>query len=173
MQQYLFHCLKIEPSNKVEDEDDVLPPPISILHIDVQTFSGKLNPEDSVVMIKSRYEEVSSPKHAVEILFDNSQERDILEAFCSYVQGKDPDILVFVGDRYANTILDYLFARAVTLGLELNISRERTHKNTVTKGNCLKLADAAKTRIMHIASPELNYDHSDKNAYSVVEFKGP
>jgi hypothetical protein len=37
-----------------------------------------------------------------------------------------------------------------------------------------KLADAAKSKIMRITSPDLNFDHSGKNAfYSVVEFKGP
>ena len=60
VQQYLFHRLKIEPTSKVEvqydgsklveltkveDEDDILPPPFSILHVDIQTFSGKINPE--------------------------------------------------------------------------------------------------------------------------------
>ena len=43
-------------------------------------------------------------------LFDHKQEKDILEAFCSYVQDNDPDLLFFVGDHYANTILNYLFA---------------------------------------------------------------
>jgi DNA polymerase-2 len=37
----------------------------------------------------------------------------------------DPDILVFQGDHYANTILDYLFARMVKLGLQLDLGREK------------------------------------------------
>jgi hypothetical protein len=56
-------------------------------------------------------------QQSVEILFDNKYERDILENFCSYVQDKDPDILVFLGDRYASTILDYLSARLAGITL--------------------------------------------------------
>ena len=41
------------------------------------------------------------------------------------MQDKDPDILVFVGDHYASTVLDYLFARMVTQGLELELGREK------------------------------------------------
>jgi DNA polymerase elongation subunit (family B) len=140
VQQYLFHKLKIEPTSKVkveyddfrlvrltkvEDEDDIFPPPFSILHVNVQTFSGKIVPEDPVILIKSRHEDVRDPQHNLEILFDSNQEKDILEDFCCYVQDKDPDILVFVADHYAGTILDYLFARMVTLGLELDIGREK------------------------------------------------
>jgi hypothetical protein len=51
---------------------------------------------------------------------------------------------------------------------------EQDTKIQLPKGIVWKLADAAKTRIMRITSPDLNYDHSGKNAfYSVVEFKGP
>jgi DNA polymerase elongation subunit (family B) len=140
IQQYLFHKLKIEPTSKVEveyndgsklvrltkvEDQDITPPPFSILHINVQTSSGKINPEDSVVIIKSRYEDVRDPQQTVERIFDSKEEKDNLEAFCSYVQDKDPDILVFPGDNYANTILDYLFARVVKLGLELELGREK------------------------------------------------
>ena len=41
------------------------------------------------------------------------------------MQAKDPDIIVFVGDYYANTILDYLFARIVKIGLDLHLGREK------------------------------------------------
>jgi hypothetical protein len=51
---------------------------------------------------------------------------------------------------------------------------EQDTKIQLPKGLVWKLADAAKTKVMHITSPEMNYDHSGKNAfYSVVEFKGP
>jgi DNA polymerase elongation subunit (family B) len=148
LQQYLFHRLKIEPTSKVgvqydedsklvkltkaEDEDNIIPPPFSILRINVQTLSGKINPEDSVVIIKSRYEDVSDPQQNIETAFDDKQEKDILEAFCSYVQDKDPDILVFEGDHYANTILDYLFARMMKLGLKLSLGRERMEIRLLT-----------------------------------------
>jgi hypothetical protein len=42
------------------------------------------------------------------------------------------------------------------------------------KGFIWKIADAAKTKVMKILTPNLNFDHSGKNAfYSVVEFNGP
>jgi DNA polymerase elongation subunit (family B) len=46
-------------------------------------------------LIKSKYGDISHPQQVVESLFDRSQEKDILETFCSYVQNKDPDILIF------------------------------------------------------------------------------
>jgi hypothetical protein len=51
---------------------------------------------------------------------------------------------------------------------------EQDTKIQIPKGFIWKLAEAAKSKIMRITSPEMNYDHSGKNAfYSVVEFKGP
>jgi hypothetical protein len=51
---------------------------------------------------------------------------------------------------------------------------EQDAKIQLPKGLVWKLADVAKSKIMRITSPDLNYDHSGKNAfYSVVEFKGP
>jgi hypothetical protein len=36
------------------------------------------------------------------------------------------------------------------------------------------LSDAAKTKIIRVLTPNLNFDYSGKNAfYSVLEFKGP
>ena len=109
----------------MEDEDDISPPPFSILYVNVQTFSGKISPEDSVIRIKSRYEDTSDSQQNTEIVFDSKQEKDILVDFCNYVQAKDPDIIVFLGDHYANTILDYLFARIVKLELDLQLGREK------------------------------------------------
>jgi DNA polymerase elongation subunit (family B) len=141
VQQYLFHKLKIEPTSKVkveyddsrlvrltkvEDEDGIFLPPFSILRVNVQTVSGKINPEDPASLIKSRYEDVRDPQQNLEIYFNSNQEKEILEAFCSYVRDKDPDILIFEGDHYAGRILDYLFARMMKLGLELDIGREKT-----------------------------------------------
>jgi DNA polymerase elongation subunit (family B) len=147
VQQYLFHKSKIELTSKVEveyddsrlirltkveEEDNITPPPFSLLHMNIQTVSGKINPEDPVSLIKSRYEDVSDPQHNLEILFDSNQEKKILEAFCSYVQDKDPDILVFEGDHYLNTILDYLFARMAKIGLELSLGREKVNLGLLT-----------------------------------------
>ena len=47
-------------------------------------------------------------------------------------------------------------------------------KIQLPKGFIWKIADAAKTKVMNILTPNLNFDHSGKNAfYSVVEFSGP
>ena len=143
----MFHRLKIEPTSKVEveydgsklveltkleDEDDISPPPFSLLYVNIQTLSGKISPEDPVIMIKSRYEDTSDPQQNAEIVFDSKQEKDILVDFCNDVQAKDPDIIVFGGDHYANTILDYLFARIVKLGLDLQLGREKKNVASLT-----------------------------------------
>ena len=147
----MFHKLKIEPTSKVEveyddhskvvkltkveDQNDVLPSPFLILHINVQTLSGRIDPDDTIFIIKSRYEDPSHQDQSFEILFDSNCEKDILEDFCNYVQDKDPDILVFGGNHYASTILDYLFARMVKVGLDLSLGREKimTSQSTFLK----------------------------------------
>lgn len=51
---------------------------------------------------------------------------------------------------------------------------EQDTKIQLPKGFIWKLAEAAKTKIMRIMTPNLNFDDSGKNAfYSVVEYKGP
>ena len=51
---------------------------------------------------------------------------------------------------------------------------EQDTKVQIPKGFIWKLADAAKSKIMRITYPQMNFDHSGKNAfYSVVEYKGP
>jgi hypothetical protein len=51
---------------------------------------------------------------------------------------------------------------------------EQDTKIQLPKGFIWKIAEAAKTKVMKILTPSLNFDHSGKNAvYSVVEFNGP
>ena len=51
---------------------------------------------------------------------------------------------------------------------------EQDTRIQLPKGLIWKLAEAAKTKLMRITTPTLNFDDSGKNAfYSVVEFKGP
>ena len=51
---------------------------------------------------------------------------------------------------------------------------EQDTKIQIPKGFIWKLAEAAKSKIMRISTPSLNFDDSGKNAfYSTVEFKGP
>jgi hypothetical protein len=43
----------------------------------------------------------------------------------------------------------------------------------IPKGFIFKLADAAKSKVMHILTPNFNFDDTGKNAfYSVVGYKG-
>jgi DNA polymerase elongation subunit (family B) len=139
VQQYLFHKLKLEPTSKVEiqyddsklvkinklaDENSISPPPFSILYVSIHTFSGKFNLEDPVTKIKSRYEDTTDDSQNAEVVFSSNLEEDIISGFCDYVQAKDPDIIIWIADYYANIILDYLFARSMKLGLELQLGRE-------------------------------------------------
>jgi hypothetical protein len=51
---------------------------------------------------------------------------------------------------------------------------EQDTKIQLPKGFIFKIADAAKTKVMKILTPSLNFDDSGKNAFcSVVEFRGP
>ncbi|MGH9984925.1 MAG: DUF1326 domain-containing protein, partial [Nitrososphaeraceae archaeon] len=51
---------------------------------------------------------------------------------------------------------------------------EQDTKIHLPKGFVWKVADAAKTKLMRITIPNLNFDDSGKNAfYAVVDFKGP
>jgi DNA polymerase elongation subunit (family B) len=129
IQQYLFNRLRIEPTSKAEvqydgskligitkldDEKEVSKPPFSLMHISVQTFSGKFRPDDPISIIKVRYEDDDCS-------FQNNEEKNILESFSEYVHSKDPDVIVCTG----NTILQYLFTRAQKLGPNLQLGREK------------------------------------------------
>jgi hypothetical protein len=51
---------------------------------------------------------------------------------------------------------------------------EQETKIQLPKGFIFKIADAAKSKVMRILTPSLNFDHSGKNAfYAVVEYSGP
>jgi hypothetical protein len=51
---------------------------------------------------------------------------------------------------------------------------EQDTKIQLPKGFIWKLAEAAKSKIMRIATQSINFDHSGQNAfYAVVDFKGP
>lgn len=61
----------------------------------VQTASGKINPEDAVILIKVKYEDTSDPQQSAEIVFDSEQEKDIFVYFCNHVQAKDQTLFTF------------------------------------------------------------------------------
>jgi hypothetical protein len=51
---------------------------------------------------------------------------------------------------------------------------EQETKLQLPKGFIFKIADAAKTKVMRILTPSLNFDDSGKNAfYALVEYSGP
>ena len=131
VQQYLFTKLKIEPTSKVkveydgskllemtklDDEDDVRHPPFSFLYLGLHTYSGLLASDDAIRVIKIRYEQS-------EDIFDNSDEKVILQQFSDYVSKKNPDIIVCMGDYDNGKVLRYLLARAEKTGFDLQLAR--------------------------------------------------
>ena len=51
---------------------------------------------------------------------------------------------------------------------------EQDTKIQLPKGFIWKVADAAKSKLMHILTPNFNFDDSGKNAFfSVIEYRGP
>jgi hypothetical protein len=51
---------------------------------------------------------------------------------------------------------------------------EQDTKIQIPNGFIFKLADAAKSKVMRILTPSLNYDDSGKNAFvASVEYQGP
>jgi DNA polymerase elongation subunit (family B) len=133
VQQYLFTKLKIEPTSKVEVEyddglkllgigrvddcNDVHPPPFILLYFDLHTYSGILASEDAIRVIKARYGED-------EVVFDNSEEKVILQQFSDYVQEKSPDVIVSLGDYDNGKVLRYLFDRAKKIGFNLQLGSD-------------------------------------------------
>src|SRR5919197_5841459 len=135
VQQYLFTKLKIEPTSKVQlefdsskllkmtkldDEDEVSPPPFSLLYFDLHTYSGILASEDNISLIKVRFEDYQKRE---EILFNNSEEKVILQQFSDYVFEKNPDIVVCLGDYDDGKVLRFLFSRAKKIGFDLKLGR--------------------------------------------------
>jgi DNA polymerase elongation subunit (family B) len=133
VQQYLFTKLKIELTSKVEveydgskllemtkadDENYVHPPPFSLMYFDLHTYSGILASEDAIRVIKVRYGED-------EAVFDDSDEKVILQQFSDYVQEKNPDVIVCMGDYENGKVLRYLLARAEKVGFDLQLVRRR------------------------------------------------
>ncbi len=138
VQQYLFVKLKIEPTSKVkveydsdsrllkivkiDDEDEVKPPPFSLLYFDLRTCSGIVASEDAISLIKVKYA-------GEDIMFDDSEEKVILQQFSDYVLEKNPDIIVCMGDYDNGKVLRYLFSRAKKIGVDLQLGRDDDDDN--------------------------------------------
>jgi DNA polymerase elongation subunit (family B) len=131
VQQYLFTKLKIEPTSKlkaeydgskllevvkIDDEEDVHPPPFSMLYFDLHTYSGIISSEDGIRVIKVRSGED-------EAVFHDNNEKVILQKFSDYVQEKNPDIIVSLGDYDDGKLLGYLYDRAGKIGFDLQLGK--------------------------------------------------
>jgi DNA polymerase elongation subunit (family B) len=146
IQQYLFMKLRIEPSSKVEieydkddsrllkinkiNEDEVAPPPFSILYFDMHTsfsLNSDANLGDPIFQISARYQEES------DVSFEDDED-SIFNEFHEYVLTKDPDILISTNQRFEGTNSDdYLFQKMGSLGLDLG--REPSIQNHGNKIN--------------------------------------
>jgi hypothetical protein len=122
---------------------------------------------------------------------DESQRNAIVNIFTGKAKGDGPFAL------FASTLKYILDSQFVDINAKINGTRssfsvpgimdvqlesfinpvtgdEQYTKIQLPKGFIWKVADAAKTKMMRILTPNLNFDHSGKNAfYSVVEFRGP
>jgi DNA polymerase elongation subunit (family B) len=107
----VLEIIKIDDGK--QGEVSVSAPPFSLLYFDLHTFSGILAPDDAIRLIKIRYEDFGEKERQENVLFQNSDEKAILQDFSNYVFAKDPDIITCIGDYdNNNTVLHYLFARA-------------------------------------------------------------
>jgi hypothetical protein len=79
-----------------------------MLHFDLHTYSGLLASDDAIRVIKVRYGED-------EAVFDDNEEKMILQQLSDYIHEKNPDIIVCMGDYDNGKVLRYLSARGVQL----------------------------------------------------------
>lgn len=122
---------------------------------------------------------------------DQNQRQALLNIFSGKAKGDAPSVLFASTFKY---VLDPQFVdiKAKIDGKKSSFSvpgildvqvesfvnpvtgEEQDIKVELPKGFIWKIADMAKTKVMRILTPNLNFDDSGKNAlYSVVEYKGP
>src|ERR671937_1450094 len=80
-------------------------------------------------MIKVRYEDYSYYEKTrkiekEDVSFQNAEEKVILQEFSDYVLAKNPDIIICLGDYDNGKVLQYLFARAKKIGVDLQLGRD-------------------------------------------------
>ena len=145
VQHYLFTRLRIEPTSKVrvehdgskllkmtkiDDDEEVHPPPFSLLYFDLHTYSGILASDDAIRLIKVRFEDYQKTEKAGEdILFNNSEENVILQQFSNYILEKNPNVIICMGDYDDGKVLRYLFSRAKKIGFDLQLGRDGDNNN--------------------------------------------
>jgi DNA polymerase elongation subunit (family B) len=180
VQQYLFSKLKIEPTSKIKveydgsklltaakitDNEDIHPPPFSTLYFDFHTCSGLLASDDSVRLIKVRYE-------GDEVVFDNNEEKIILQQFFNYVQEKNPDIIVSLGDYDNGKKLRYLSDRGVDLQLRICISssyRKTTYFDQFGLAGLIERARFGFLPLNKAAKYSINRLIDSRNCYELIQ----
>jgi len=81
-----------------------------MLYFDLHIYSGLLASDDAIRLIRVRYE-------GNEVVFEDNEEKIILQQFSDYVLEKNPDIIVCTGDHINGKVLRYLFSRGFDLQL--------------------------------------------------------
>ena len=96
-----------------------VPSPFTVLYFEVVSASS-LDVNDPIRQIFARYQE------ELEIMF-KGEEETILQEFCRYVVGNDPDILVSTEQHYQSTrVLQHLFARIEEVGLGIQFGDRKS-----------------------------------------------
>ena len=122
---------------------------------------------------------------------DDNQRQALVNIFSGQAKGDGPFAI------FASTVKYFLEPQFVDINIKIQSKNSsfsvpgiidvqlENFKNPVTgeeqdtrielpKGFIWKVAEAAKTKMMRIITPNLNFDHSGQNAfYSTVEHKGP
>jgi hypothetical protein len=114
----------------------------------ISIFSGKANGEGPFALFAGTIKYLLEPQFVnIDAKIDGKKSRFSI-----------PDVLDVQVESFKNPVT----------------GEEQDTKIQLPKGFIWKLAEAAKSRIMRISTPHLNFDDSGKNAfYSAVEFKGP
>jgi DNA polymerase elongation subunit (family B) len=103
----------------IDDGLEIPPPPFKSLIFDLEVSSERLSPNVN-----------SDPISRIEILDDNlnlvkafeGEEKEILEEFEKYIKKEDPDFLIA---HEVEEALTYILERALILGLNLQLGREK------------------------------------------------
>ena len=122
---------------------------------------------------------------------NENQRQAIVNIFAGTANGEGPFVMFSNTLKYIldpqyvdiNAVIDgrkssFSVPRIINVQVENFINpvtgEEQDTKIQLPKGFIFKIADAAKTKVMRILTPSLNFDDSGKNTFcSVVEFRGP
>jgi DNA polymerase elongation subunit (family B) len=142
VQQYLFTKLNVEPTSKVHviydgdfslrsverlnDDREIKPPPFSTLYFEIHTSSETLTPNPSRDPIRSISLRFNEKEQVIE-----GDEACVIQRFSELIQSNDPDLLIC--SECDNHTFPYLYIRSKQLGLNPQLSREKSDINRVRK----------------------------------------